>query len=127
MDYIDSCKHTERLSYVSNIYSSWWKAWIEQVLPSLMPIPKWKKRAKNLSVGDIVMMVYEGNLNDDYRLAKILEVHPDEEGRVRTVTVGFRRRCKKEKGEQYKSKPLTMEQMAVQKLCLLVPVDEKFD
>ena len=62
MDYIDSCKHTERRAFASNIYSSWWKAWIEQGLPSLMPSPKWKKRAKNISVGDIVMIVYEGNL-----------------------------------------------------------------
>ena len=127
LDYIDTGKHTERLAYVSEVYASWWKAWIEQVLPSLMPISKWKKRAKNLVVGDVVMMIYEGNMKDDYRLAKVLEVHPDDDGIVRTVTVGYRRKNKKEKGEHFQSRPLTMELVAVQRLSLLVPADEIFD
>ena len=127
LDYIDTGKYTERLAYVTEVYTSWWKAWIEQVLPSLMPIPKWKKRAKNLTVGDVVMMIYEGNMKDDYRLAKVVEVHPDVNGIVRTVTVGYRRKNKKEKGECFQSRPLTMETVAVQRLSLLVPADEKFD
>ena len=61
-----------------------------------MPIRKWQRRSKNLTVGDIVMMYYEGNFKDDYRLAKVLEVHPDSKGLVRTVTIGYRKRNKKE-------------------------------
>ena len=91
-----------------------------------MPIRKWKKRAKNLQVGDVVMLYYPGNLKDDYRLARVFEVHPDDRGLVRTVTIGYRKRNKKEKAAVYQKKPLTMEKVAVQRLCLLVPVDEKF-
>ena len=126
LDFIDNSKHTERLAYVSDVYKSWWDAWIQQVLPSLMPIRKWKRRARNLSVGDVVMMYYSGNLKDDYRLARVFEVHPDSNGVVRTVTIGYRPRNKKEKSEVYQIKPLTMEQVAVQRLCLLVPANESF-
>ena len=72
------------------------------------------------------MMHYEGILADDYRLAKILEIHPYSRGIVRTVTIGYRRRNKREKAKKYQCKPLVEEQVAVQRLCLLVPNDEKF-
>ena len=72
------------------------------------------------------MLHYEGNIKSDYRLAKVLEVHPDSRGLVRTVTIGYRRRNKKEKAEVYQKKPLVQEQVALQRLCLLVPKDEEF-
>ena len=126
LEYEDNDKYTARLAYVSTVYQSWWDAWIQQVLPSLMPIRKWRKRAKNLQEGDVVMLYYQGNLKDDYRLAKVFKVHPDTRGLVRTVTIGYRRRNKKEKATVYQKKALTMEQVSVQRLCLLVPIDEKF-
>ena len=81
---------------------------------------------KNLQVGDVVMMNYPGNIQDDYRLAKVTKVHPDKLGLVRTVTVGYRRRNKREVNtiDNYRSKPLVEEQVAVQRLSLLVPANE---
>ena len=67
------------------------------------------------------MLYYEGNLNDDYRLAKVLEVYPDHNGLVRTVKIGYRQRSKTERADSYKKKPLVKEDVAVQRLCLLVP------
>ena len=124
LDYSEESKTTSRLAYVSCLYRSWWSSWIQQVLPTLVPIRKWKKRRENLSVGDIVMLYYEGNLKDDYRLAKVLDVYPDERGLVRTVKIGYRKRNKKEKVDVYKPKPLVEEKIAVQRLSLLVPVNE---
>ena len=125
LEYDDTDKHTARLAYVTEVYQAWWDAWIQQVLPSLMPIRKWRMRAKNLQVGDIVMLYYPGNLKDDYRLARVFQVHPDSKGLVRTVTIGYRKRSKKEKALVYQKKPLTMELVGVQRLSLLVSVDEK--
>ena len=65
------------------------------------------------------MMKYSGNIRDDYRLAKVLEVYPDKKGLVRTVKVGFRRRDKREKPDAYWKKPLTEEIVAIQRLALL--------
>ena len=126
LDYDDNSSCTTRLAYVTELYNSWWEAWIQQVLPTLMPIRKWKRRCKNLCIGDVVMLYYEGNLKDDYRLARVMQVHPDKSGLVRTVTIGYRRRNKNEKAEVYMKKPLVLEQVSVQRLCLLVPKDEQF-
>ena len=125
LDYDGDDKYTTRLAYVTDVYNCWWQKWIRQVLPTLMPVKKWKQPMKNLEVGDVVMMYYPGNLKDDYRLAKVLKTHPDSQGLVRTVTIGYRKRDKREKVDSYKSKPLVEEQVAVQRLSLLVPVSDQ--
>ena len=89
-----------------------------------MPIRKWQKRARNLVAGDVVMMLYEGNLKDDYRLARVLQVYPDQNGLVRTVRVSYRKKNKNERADVYRKKALVEEKVAVQRLCLLVPCDE---
>ena len=126
LDYDGDDRFTRRLAYVTEVYNTWWNEWISQVLPTLLPVKRWKKPMKNLQVGDVVMMNYPGNIQDDYRLAKVTKVHPDKRGLVRTVTVGYRRRNKREVNtiDNYKSKPLVEEQVAVQRLSLLVPANE---
>ena len=65
------------------------------------------------------MMKYPGQISDDYRMARVMEVYPDHKGLVRTVKVGFRRRDKREKPEVYWKKKLSEEMVAVQRLALL--------
>ena len=118
-------KFTRRLAYVTSVYESWWSRWIKQVLPTLVPIRRWRQKKKNLSVGDVVMVEYPNPMKDDYRVGKIVAVHPDSSKLVRTVTVAYRRRDTREDPNTYRSKPLTEEKMAVQRLSLLVPSEEQ--
>ena len=118
-------KFVRRLAYVTSVYESWWSRWIKQVLPTLVPIRRWRHKKKNLNVGDVVMIMYPNQMKDDYRVGKIVAVHPDSSKLVRTVTVAYRRRDAREDRNTYKSKPLTEERMAVQRLSLLVPSEEQ--
>ena len=118
-------KYTRRLAYVSSVYELWWARWIRQVLPTLVPIRRWRMKKKNLKVGDVVMIEYPNVIKDDYRVGKVVKVHPDSSKLVRTVTVAYRKRDAREDSLVYKSKPLTEEKMAVQRLSLLVPVEEQ--
>ena len=97
---------------------------IELVIPSLMPFPNWKKRTKN-QVDAVVMIIHRDYEQDVVRHANVLEVQPVSVAIATTVTFGYKRR--KEKEEQYLGRPLTMETVAVQRLSLLVPKDEKFE
>ena len=126
LDYTDDDRFTSRMAYVTQVYNTWWDRWIGQVLPTLMPMKKWKKTSKNLVVGDVVMMKYPGNLKDDYRLARVTKTHPDEKGLVRTVTLVYRKRNSREKATVYKSKLLEEELVNVQRLSLLVSAEEEF-
>ena len=125
LDFSSDDRFSRRLSYVTQVYNVWWDKWIRQVLPTLMPVKRWKKKQPNLSVNDVVMMIYPGNLKNDYRLAKVLRVHPDRNGLVRTVTVGYRKRDSREPRDVYRSKPLTEEEVSVQRLSLLVAAADR--
>ena len=125
MDYDGSDSLTARLAFVSDVYSTWWKAWYQQVLPSLVPCRKWKTEHRNLEVGDVVFMYYPSSIQDDYRLARVTEVFPDVHGLVRTVRVCYRKRDKRDRQLPYKSKVLAEELVAVQRLSVLLPVSEQ--
>ena len=125
LNYDECNKFSARIAYVQSVHREWWLRWIEEVLPTLVPCKKWKSPSRNLQVGDIVMMLYKGNLVDDYRLAKVTQVYPDEKGLVRTVEVSFRKRVKNEPKEVFRSKGLVTEKIAVQRLSLLQAVGEQ--
>ena len=119
MEFDEDDRFSTRLSYLQQVYMAWWNRWIQDVLPTLVPCKRWKNRVQNIKPGDIVMMKYPGQISDDYRLARVIEVYPDHKGLVRTVKVGFRRRDKREKPEVYWKKKLSEEIVAVQRLALL--------
>ena len=70
------------------------------------------------------MMLYSGNLRNDYRLAKVIETYPDVKKLVRTVKVAYRKKDSREKPSEYRSKPLVEEEVSVQRLSLLVPAED---
>ena len=56
-------------------------------------------------VGGIVMMVYPGNMVEDYRLGMVTMVYPDQKNMVRNVQVKNRKRIAREPGEVCKTRP----------------------
>ena len=94
-------------------------------LQILLPYTRWKKEQKNLKPGDVVLMRYEGNVKDDYRLAMVEEIHPDAKGLVRTVTVKFRKRNKKESKTVCKPGNLIKEKVAVQRGHFLASANDE--
>ena len=124
LEYDEGNRLCQRLAYVQSVHDCWWKRWIRDVLPTLVPCKRWKQRSRNLKPGDIVMLTYPGNFTNDYRLAMVKNVFPDKDGLVRTVEIGFRRRDRRESSETYWNKPLTTETVGVQRLSLLVPVGQ---
>ena len=125
LDYEENDKFTARLAYVSSVYDAWWRSWYQQVLPSLVPCKKWRNEVRNIEVGDIVFMFYPSSIKDEYRLAMVVETFPDQKGLVRSVRVGYRRRDKRDTSLTFKSKPLTEEIVAVQRLSVLLPQSEQ--
>jgi hypothetical protein len=120
LEYSEGDKFCQRLAYVDAVEQEWWSRWIKTVLPTMLPVQKWKREEKNLIVGDVVLLTFHGNVKDDYILARVTEVHPDEKNLVRRVTVRYRRKNPREARMVCKSK---MEEkiVAVQRLVLLEP------
>ena len=127
LDYEDNSPVTARMAYVTQVYEAWWRLWVKQVLPTLIPARKWKKISRNVAVGDVCFMYYEGNIKEDYRMVKVVKIHPDKKNLVRTVTIAYRRRDKREPAGVYWKKPLVEEKVSVQRLSILVSAKEQFE
>ena len=125
MEFDRNDRFTARQEYVEQLHQAWWARWTKEVFPTLVPCKRWREIRRNLKKHDIVMMMYPGQIKDDYRIARVLEVYPDAKGLVRTVKVAYRRRDKREPKDVYWKKPLVNEVVAVQRLSLLQAAGEK--
>ena len=96
----------KRTEYVKNLVDKWWSLWIKQVFPHLIPCKKWGQTGRNLEVGDVCLLYFPGSLTGKYKLVKVVEVHPDEKGMVRTVTILYKIWVKKEKADMVNKKSM---------------------
>ena len=81
----------------------------------------------NLNIGDIVLVKYASKFSKDrFRLARILDLHPDNHGKVRTVTIGIRnkQRAARERRDVNRAGLVTM-LVPVQRLVLVLPASEQ--
>ena len=57
---------------------------------ALLPRQKWFHEQRNVRVGDVVLVQYEGKCRPaTYRLAVVIDVEVDADGLVRTVSVEY--------------------------------------
>ena len=110
---------TRRQEAMRELEEMWWNMWIVQALPHIVPYKRWKTEHRSLCIGYIVLMLYEKKVGKDtYRLGRVISVHPDSHGVVRTITVGMRRTNKREKLLPYQPKPL----VEVKRVVVICPV-----
>ena len=118
-----------REKYANRVIMSWWKRYNAEVFYDLLPYQRYRdsKREKNLQAGDICFVKTDGKFKAEYRLCRIAKVYPDEVGDVRTVLIFTRPRDKRDLKKGYRHKAPGQKKMAVQSLCLLVPIEEQED
>ena len=98
----------KRWRIVQDLANQFWCKWRREFLTSLQTRQKWTKEVRNFSIGDIVLLkdndLY-GSRNN-WPLARIVEVFPDKDGLVRSVTVHIATRDPKGKVSTLK-RPIT--------------------
>ena len=123
-EYSDDDKVLTRLAYVQKVEQAWGKKWIKSVFPTLLPNNKWRNEERNLNVGDVVMIKFPRMKVAEYKLGRVVKVHYDRNGLVRSVTVNYR--VKDAREDNYVCKPRLKEEiMGVQRLVCLLPVEEQ--
>merc|ERR1712101_10192 len=75
--------------YLHRLTQMWWKLWMEQGFPTLLPSYKNKdtKRHENLQVNDVCLIKYETKVTSTYRLCQVSKLLPSDDGLMRTVEV----------------------------------------
>jgi len=70
-----------------NLTRHFWTRWSKEYLVSLDRFSKWKTASRNLAAGDVVVLREDGLIPLKWQLARVIEVHPGQDGVVRVATV----------------------------------------
>jgi hypothetical protein len=100
-----SRKRWRQVQYLSDVF---WRRWTREYLPTLQLRQKWTKSARNIEVGDVVILMDDNTPRNTWPLGRVTEAFPGSDGLVRSVVI------------KTKSAVLTR---PVHKLCLLEPID----
>ena len=75
----------------SDIFDSWWEAWLTSAVPKLVAQPKWFKNDEDIKVGDVVLFKRtEGSLAGEYKYGMVDEVHLGADNRIRSVVIRYK-------------------------------------
>ena len=77
----------QRWRKVQHLVSMVWQRWLKEYLPMLTARPKWYDVAKNLKIGDVVLLVQPGLSRGNWPLGRIVDVFPGKDGHTRVAKV----------------------------------------
>ena len=78
---------TRRWKQVQFLADLFWKRWSREYLPTLQRRQKWLKARRNLTPGDLVLIVDQSVNRGSWPLARVLEVYTARDGYVRSARV----------------------------------------
>ena len=111
-----------RSKFIDQCLLDWWHVWEREISESLVPLRRWRQAKQNLREKDVVLLKSKTQLGPGtYKLAIVLSVKKDQNGLVRTVTIGTRPRDSRDPTLPYDSKKLYQMEVPVQRLVLIVP------
>ena len=98
-----------RYGYIQRLVDEWWQIWMANFLPNLQVRGKWCKDRRNVSPGDIVLVIDSKASRSRRILAKVIETYEGTDGKVRSVKIFT--------SNGVYDRPIT-------KLCLLIAKEE---
>ena len=105
----------KRLTFIEALIDAFWKKWSRDYFSSLIIRPKWHTSKRNLKIDDIVLIHDSNSLQGSWKLGRVSQLFPGNDGFVRNVEV------------KYKSNPgvrgFETVRRAIQRLVLIQPVD----
>ena len=116
---------SSRLTLVEGIVRQFWTHWTNLYAPTLVHQSKWLLEKQGLQVNDVVIVADKGVIKSEYRLARVSQVIPSADKKVRRVKVAYKNYKVGEALHVYAGAPDTEVERSVQTLALLVPVDDR--
>ncbi|KAM9834391.1 uncharacterized protein ACBT44_011736 isoform 1-T1 [Syngnathus typhle] len=75
-------KRWRRVQYLTEEF---WSRWKKEYLLNLQQREKWNKTKRNARINDIVIIKDENTPRNEWKLAKVTQVYPSEDGHVRKI------------------------------------------
>ena len=114
----------QRFNLVKQIEESFWKQWMSSTAPSLITDAKWHAEGIELKPGDVVLVQDSDNHKAGYKLAIVQETVRSSDGVVRKARVLYKSYRVGDKLVPYQSTGGQSIFRPVQKLALVVPVEQ---
>ena len=114
-----------RATTINQVVDEFWHQWTQLYAPTLLKQSKWSHEARPLRVGDVVLVADNNVLKGEYRLAVVESVHPSRDGVIRRVSVRYTVYKSVGKEVQLKGGRSIVVDRSIQRLSLIVPVDEQ--
>ena len=127
-DYIDTVNPQIRSSFIEELEEAWWYQYKVQYFDSLIPTRKWIDSQRNMTVGDVVLIMYTSKSSPGtYRLGRVLSVELDDDDLVRTCTVSYKivKPSKRNARDVFRYATSKEVRVPVQRLILILPVEEQ--
>ena len=121
-------KKSERLELIKQVTDSFWKRWVEEVVPESVVRQKWHESARNLTKGDIVLVHASSPIKGKYIMGVVEDVNTSKDKLVRSCSVGYRVPDPKDPPNKYDKKHCgrwVSVKRSIQRLSLLLPVEEQ--
>ena len=109
----ERASNAHRFDFLQQIVGAFWKRWTREIFPSLVLQPKWHVDQRNLKQGDVVLIQDTNAVRGEWRKGIVFKTIPSKDNRIRRVIVEYDSGGTKIHVER-----------AVQRLILLVPVDQ---
>ena len=114
-----------RYEFVQRIVDGFWRKWSRDFFPSLIVRQKWHTAQRNVKVGDVVLIKDSNQVRGNWKLGKVSEANPGDDGKVRKVEVQYKNPKPGEPVNQYHGQGYVTVQQPVQRLVVLIPADEE--
>ena len=118
-------KHSERYQLVQDVTMEFWKLWTEQVTPEAVIRQKWHEKGRNLKPGDIVLLHDKSPIKGTYQLGIVESIKEGVDQLVRSCKVSYVIPYVKDKLHQYLGGKRITVSRSIQRLTLLLPVEEQ--
>ena len=112
-----------RYQFIQSIVYAFWIKWNRYYFPSLLIRRKWHTEHRNMQVGDVVIIQDSNAIRGVWKLGRVVKSFLGDDGHVRKVEVVYKNR-QETKGVAYHSKPYVTVERSVQRLVVVLPVEE---
>ncbi len=87
VDETDKPQLLKRWAYLRRLTSDIWQKWQASYLQSINTRAKWRKKKRNFTIGDIVLIKDKTLKDRSWPLARVIDVHPGQDNIVRVVAL----------------------------------------
>ncbi|XP_049319056.1 uncharacterized protein LOC125780640 [Astyanax mexicanus] len=108
-------KRWRRVQFLANLF---WRRWKKEYLLNLQYRQKWTKDRRDARVNDVVLLQDDNTARNQWKMAKVIEVYPGKDGRVRRLKLLISDSSLDEKGKRI-SKPVHLERPIHKTVTLL--------